>query len=145
MNFRIHIMAYVLLITAFISSAQGKKDVPSILRDKLTKQQKSWNNGDLVQFMQGYWENDSLMFIGSGGITYGYDQTLEGYKSRYDSPEKMGKLSFDIYEIKKVSKDVYFMVGKFHLTRTIGDAEGIFTLLWKKINGEWVIVADHTG
>jgi len=38
----------------------------------------------------------------------------------------------------------YFVVGKWHLSRTIGDLDGIFTLLFKKIKDTWVIVSDHS-
>ena len=36
------------------------------------------------------------------------------------------------------------VVGKWHLQRTAGDLQGIFTLLLKKINGKWLIAADHS-
>jgi len=35
-------------------------------------------------------------------------------------------------------------VGKWHLTRSIGDVGGHFTLLFKKVKNRWVIVADHS-
>ena len=111
----------------------------------LMRQSDDWNKGDLSAFMKGYWENDSLMFIGSEGIVYGYQNTLERYQKNYDSPEKMGTLTFEVITLREISKDVYLMVGKFHLERTIGNAEGIFSLVWKKIKNQWVIVADHTG
>jgi hypothetical protein len=38
----------------------------------------------------------------------------------------------------------YFVVGNWHLKRTIGNLQGIFSLLFKKINGEWFIAADHS-
>ena len=55
------------------------------------------------------------------------------------SNEYSGKL--DIYKID--AKTVLF-IGKFHLKRTIGNIDGCFTLVWQKIEGEWVIVADHS-
>jgi len=56
----------------------------------------------------------------------------------------MGKLHFKLLELKSLSPVYYFVVGKWHLQRSIGDLEGHFTLLFKKINGEWLIVADHS-
>jgi hypothetical protein len=35
------------------------------------------------------------------------------------------------------------MVGKWHLKRENDAPDEHFTLLWKKINGKWVVVADH--
>ena len=110
----------------------------------LDNQTIAWNKGDIDQFMVGYWENDSLMFIGQSGVVYGYQNTLARYKRNYSDTVKMGKLDFTIIKVKRISPDAYFVLGKFHLKRTIGDASGHFTLLFRKIKGRWVIVADHS-
>jgi ketosteroid isomerase-like protein len=114
------------------------------IRNVLQVQENAWNKGDLEKYMQGYWKNDSVMFIGKSGITYGWQKTLDNYKKGYPGKEAMGKLNFTLLEMKPISAQYYFVVGKWHLQRTIGNLEGIFTLLFKKINGEWVIVADHS-
>ena len=103
-----------------------------------------WNNGDIENFMSGYWKNDSLMFIGKSGVTYGWQKTLDNYKKGYPDTAAMGKLDFDLLEIKRLSVMYFFVVGKWHLTRSIGDVGGHFTLLFKKIKNKWVIVADHS-
>jgi hypothetical protein len=56
----------------------------------------------------------------------------------------MGKLSFDIIVIKKLSPEYYYVVGKWMLKRSIGDLNGHYNLLFKKINGSWLIIADHS-
>jgi len=130
-----------MLITA-IAFPQDKN--VQAIRKVLTTQTEAWNKGDIDEFMKGYWKNDSLKFIGKSGVTYGYQQTLERYKRNYGDTVKMGKLSFDILEVKKLSVDYYFVLGRFFLKRSIGDLDGTFTLLFRKINGNWVIVVDHT-
>jgi len=114
------------------------------IRAVMDMQEKAWNSADIHQFMEGYWKNDSLMFIGTNGITYGFDNTLKRYLTNYDSRDKMGILKFEILELKKVVHGTYLMVGSWHLTRNVGDIGGIFTLTWKEIDGKWVIIADHT-
>lgn len=114
------------------------------LKKLLNTQRDAWNRGDVVAFMKGYWENDSLMFIGSSGVTYGYKNTLENYKKSYPNADAMGQLSFDFISFKKLSDTYYRVVGKWHLKRTIGDVGGHYTLLFQKINGEWVIIEDHS-
>ena len=94
--------------------------------------------------MDGYWKSESLKFIGSAGVTYGWQNTLESYKNRYPDVQAMGKLDFDIIELTPLAANIYMLVGKFHLTREIGDLEGYFSLIWKKIDGDWVIISDHT-
>lgn len=139
-------IAILLLVThcTKIDQDNGEADQKAIV-DILMRQSSDWNKGDLRAFMKGYWENDSLMFIGSEGVVYGYQNTLERYQKNYDTTEKMGILTFEVITLREVSENVYLMVGKFHLERTIGNAEGIFSLVWKKIKNQWVIVADHTG
>jgi len=112
--------------------------------DRLQLQSECWNSGDLECFMVGYWQSDSLMFIGKSGVVYGYENTLKRYERTYPDKATMGQLNFDIQHVNKISEDSYFVVGKYHLTREIGDAEGYFSLLWRLIDGEWTIVADHS-
>jgi ketosteroid isomerase-like protein len=114
------------------------------IRKVLDNQIKAWNKGDIEGFMQGYWKNDSLMFIGKKGIIWGWQTTLENYKKNYPDTTAMGKLSFDIILVKKLSPDYYYIVGKWMLSRSIGDLSGHYNLLFKKINGTWLIVADHS-
>ena len=110
----------------------------------LSDQQAAWNNGNIDIYMQGYWQNDSLMFIGKSGITYGWQQTLNNYKKNYPDTAAMGKLAFDFIEIKRLSVSYFFVVGKWHLKRTIGNLDGAFTLLFRKIKNKWVIIRDHS-
>jgi hypothetical protein len=114
------------------------------IREILDQQTKAWNRGDITAFMQGYWQNDSLMFIGKSGINWGWTKTLENYKRAYPDTTAMGKLSFDVILVKKLSPEYYYIVGKWFLTRRIGDLGGYYNLLFRKINGRWFIVADHS-
>ena len=122
------------------AQSTDEKSILKILED----QTKSWNQGNLDQFVKGYWDNDSLMFIGQSGVTYGFRNTLNNYKKNYSDTAKMGKLAFEIIKVQKLSDEYYFVVGKWFLKRTVGDLKGHYTLLFRKINSEWVIVADHS-
>ena len=114
------------------------------IRNVLAKQNAAWNRGDVDAFMVGYWENDSLMFIGKSGVTYGYKNTLANYKKNYPDTTAMGKLTFTLIQVKQLSAEYFHVTGKYYLTRTIGDASGHFTLMLRKINGKWVIISDHS-
>ena len=133
---------FVICISSFSSFAQNK-DEKAIL-DALNLQKNSWNKGDLNQFMETYWKNDSLMFIGKNGVTYGWQNTLDNYKKGYPDTAAMGKLKFDILHVKKLSSSYYSVVGKWYLARSIGDVGGHFTLIFKKIKDKWLIVSDHS-
>ena len=56
----------------------------------------------------------------------------------------MGILNFNILNISKIDKKTVFVIGRFELTREVGDLAGHFTLVTQKINGQWLIVSDHS-
>ena len=117
---------------------QDKLDILSVMK----MQEKAWSNNDLEGFMQGYWKNDSLKFYGSNGLTFGWNKTLANYKKRYPTKDHSGTLSFTIDDISKIENESYFVMGQYHLKRNIGDANGVFMIIFKKIDGKWKIVAD---
>ena len=135
-------LAILLIAISSVSYSQDndKKEILGILKT----QTESWNRGDIDAFMHGYWESDSLKFIGKSGVTYGYKATLARYKKDYYDTAQMGKLAFDILEVKQLSPEYYFVVGKWFLKRSVGDIGGLYTLLFRRINGRWVIVVDHS-
>jgi ketosteroid isomerase-like protein len=143
------ILFFLFSAIAFHSFGQSKTVRPAggdelAVRQILSNQAAAWNRGDIEGFMKGYWENDSLMFIGKNGITYGWNNTLSNYKKNYPDTAAMGKLSFGIITVKQLSSEYFYVVGKWSLQRSIGDLAGHFNLLFKKIGRHWVIIADHS-
>jgi ketosteroid isomerase-like protein len=134
-------LVMLLLPTAIFS--QHSNDL-SAIRQVMQRQQEAWNGVNLESFMQGYWKSDSLKFIGRHGITYGWQTTLDNYRKNYPTPEAMGTLTFTIVSLEMLGNDSAFMIGRYHLKRTADEPSGFFTLLWRKINDQWVIVSDHT-
>ena len=135
---------FVSLLTIISFSVFSQTKDETEVRNVLAKQNAAWNRGDVDAFMVGYWENDSLMFIGKSGVTYGYKNTLANYKKNYPDTAAMGQLTFTLIKVKKLSPEYFHVTGKYYLTRTIGDASGHFTLVFRKINGKWLIISDHS-
>jgi len=130
-----------LMMPAFAQNNKAENEVKALLK----KQAQDWNNGNLEAFMQGYWKSDKLQFIGSRGITYGWQQTFENYKKAYPDKATMGQLTFELIDVSQQSRKVVSVTGKFMLKReNIDDSSGHFLLIVKKIKGEWLIIADHT-
>jgi uncharacterized protein (TIGR02246 family) len=125
-----------------IASSQSTDE--QAVRKLLNDQSAAWNRGDIKSFMKGYWEDDSLVFIGKSGVTYGWTKTLENYKRNYPDTVSMGKLVFTIISAKNLSPEYFHVIGKWHLHRSMGNLEGHFTLLFRKINGQWMIITDHS-
>ena len=118
------------------------KDMEEIQR-VMNLQEVAWNEGNIEQFMDGYWKSDSLMFIGKNGIKYGWEPTLDNYKTSYPDKTAMGKLNFEILKLE-VNGNSAYMLCKWKLIRKEDTPNGYFTLYWKKIDGKWVITIDHT-
>lgn len=137
-------LIYLLFLLSFTTCAYAQSADEKIIRELLARQTLAWNRGDLEGFMNGYWESDSLMFVGKNGIRYGWQATLNGYKKGYPDTTAMGKLEFTLLDLRQLSQEYFHVIGKWHLHRTIGDLEGAFTILLQKINGKWVIIADHS-
>ena len=139
---RFLMIVFILCLSTQVVNAQSKDELS--IRTILAAQTSEWNKGNLESFMKGYWESDSLTFIGKSGITYGWKKTLDNYKKGYPDTAVMGKLNFELVTVKRLSKDYFFVVGKWHLTRSIGNIGGAYTLLFRKIKNQWVIVTDHS-
>ena len=117
------------------------------IRTVLSDQVNAWNTGDIDQFMEGYLKSEELKFVSSGTIKQGWDETINRYKTNYNTREKMGNLRFDIIDLQVLDVDDAHVLGKFFLSNEQDSvfATGHFTLLWKKVDDKWVITMDHTG
>lgn len=133
----------IIVILPFSVYSQNMK-LENSIKQVLFEQEKDWNNGDITNYMNGYWKNDSLKFIGKSGIQDGWQNTLENYKKSYPDKSTMGILKFDILKIELLSKSSAFVIGKWALTREKGNINGYFTLLFKLIDGKWLIICDHS-
>ena len=135
-----------LLISSLNNYSQNKipvKDSLSIMK-VMSLQQDAWNKGDIDSFMQGYLKSDELVFSGKSGPVYGWENTKKRYYSSYPNTKIMGKLNFAIKKIRSLSSNSAYLIGEYYLKRSGEDSNGHFTLLWKKIGSNWLIVSDHT-
>lgn len=142
---RIFISVGLFLISTVLFSQQrvSQKDSLAIV-EILYQQQDDWNRGDIDAFMLGYLKSDQLVFSGASGPIYGWEATKNRYHKTYSDREQMGVLKFDILNVLSLSPTVIQLQGKFYITRTIGDAQGYFTLNWIRVEDKWYIISDHT-
>ena len=110
----------------------------------LEAQDEAWNRGDIPAFMDGYWKSPDLRFASGGNIARGWDATLQRYETRYDTPAKMGTLVTSDYEIDILSPDAAIAHGRWMLEVEGDNPSGLYTLVLRKIDGDWVIVSDTT-
>ena len=142
-------MKHILFITCLFFSisvfAQNdsnyEKDKTDILA-VMKAQEIAWSNNDLEGFMEGYWKSESLKFYGASGLTKGWQQTLDNYKKGYPTKEHSGTLTFKINDVSAIEGNSYWVMGEYFLKRKVGDANGVFIIIFKKIDGKWKIVGD---
>lgn len=131
------------LVSFFNGLSQTNDDADKKAIQKVLKKQRlAWSDNNLEEFMEGYWKNDSLKFYGANGVTYGWENTLDRYQRAYPTKDHTGKLSFKINAISKITDGAYYVLGEYHLKREVGNADGIFMLVFKMIDGQWKIIAD---
>ena len=114
------------------------------IRAMLNAGQIAWNNGDIDVFMEGFWKSDSLQFISPRGMSHGWEATRENYKKGYPDRSSMGTVSYEILELTPMSSNVFVVSSRYHITQEIGKREGIFTAVFRKVNGKWLVVHYHT-
>lgn len=132
----------ILLLLGFTGGifAQANPEIT----EELYRSRDAWNEGNIEKYMETYWQSDSLVFVGSKGLTYGWEQTLKNYKKSYATKEMMGRLEFTIHRLEIFNDNNAFMLGGWKIMREKGEISGYFTLLWKKIDGVWRIILDHS-
>lgn len=133
----------VLFLLAAVTVSCAQNDSAKIMQ-VLNLQVERWNAGDIPGYMSGYLKDDRLEFVGGKNITYGWEATLEKYKKGYPNSEAMGKLSFDILNIRILNESYAYVTGRWKITRSKDNPEGTFTLLFQKIGDKWLIISDHS-
>lgn len=135
------ILIFLFSFNCFIAFSQKKSDILAVLQ----RQEQFWNAGDINNFMEDYWKSEELKFIGKAGVVKGWQATKDRYFKSYPDRATMGILNFGIQEIDFMSKKSAWVLGKWRLKRPEkGDIGGYFTLIFKKIDGKWLVVSDHT-
>jgi uncharacterized protein (TIGR02246 family) len=138
--------ALMLAVALFFASCQTTdytSDMEAI-REVMTASEAAWNSGDLEAFMTSYARSDSVRFIGSRGVSYGYDTVLTNYQASYPDRSAMGSLEYTDLDIELFAPDVALVVGQWRLYRDTDEPHGWYTLLFRKIDSRWLIVHDHS-
>ena len=122
----------------------GSDDPLNEIRAVLSAQQQAWNRGDIPAFLEGYWNSPELTFASSDGIVRGYAGLLERYRKSYPDKAHMGHLEFSELEIHQLGSDSALVLGHWQLNRSVGDAGGVFSLVFHRLPVGWRIIHDHT-
>ncbi len=122
----------------------ARPELTGVLTSRLEHQVAAWNRGDIKEFMSVYWMSPQLTFSSAGKTTRGWQSTLDGYIARYPDKQAMGKLSFAGLEVYPLGDETALVLGRWKLDRDNDSPHGVFSLVFRKLDHQWVIVHDHT-
>jgi ketosteroid isomerase-like protein len=122
----------------------GSSRPEAAIRAVLEAQAEAWNRGDIDGFMEGYLRSDSTRFASGGSIVRGWQTVRDRYRQRYNSAEKMGRLTFSDLEITVLSPRSALVFGRWRVERAADAPSGLFTLHFVHTKAGWRIAADHT-
>lgn len=137
---------YILILILLLFSCNNSNfnmDVTAI-KSVMDKQAECWSKGDIEGYMKGYWESDSLRFLGRSGLTKSWKSTINNYKKSYPNPSAMGMLKFTHISFEPLGDKKMFVVGKWALYREKDTLSGYYSLVWEKFDDGWKVIFDHT-
>ena len=141
---RIFIFLTVLFSANLFAHNDNNHQAENSIRAVMAAQQAAWNTGNLTEFMAGYWQSDTLRFASGDSYRHGWQTTLDNYIKGYPDAATMGQLKFDIIDIEQLSDNAALVFGRWQLTRTKDQPQGLFTLVFRKFGKQWLITRDHT-
>ena len=137
------VFALALAILFQPSSLAAEDELQVAIEKTILSQAEAWNRGDLDEFMKPYWNDERLTFSSGGKTHRGWLTTRQRYAVRYPDRATMGKLTFSQLETQSLGDAAALTLGRWQLARDepIG---GNFSLVWRKIEGRWLIVHDQS-
>ncbi len=141
--FLLVIASLVTLMTYCCEFAPDIQKVENELTDILGQQKISWNEENIEGFMEYYWNSEKFTFQSGNKRLHGWEALLSRYKESY-SGEKWEKLDFTDIEIKVLSNDMAYVLGRWQLLSNDSSEEGLFTIIFLRMPEGWRIVHDHT-
>ena len=112
--------------------------------DVLERLVAAWNRGDIETVLDAYWKDDGVRFASGSDVIYGFAAIEKRFHEAYPDPAAMGRLEFSGLEIARPSDTAAVVFGRWQIARDVGELEGLFTVHLRRLDGQWVIVSDHT-
>jgi len=142
-TFQLSILALLFAIVPKLSSYAAEDESLVEIEKTILAQAEAWNRGDLDEFMKPYWNDEQLTFSSGGQTQRGWMATRQRYAVRYPDRATMGKLTFSQLETQSLGENAALTLGRWQIAREqpIG---GNLSLVWRKIEGRWLIIHDHS-
>lgn len=104
----------------------------------------AWNRGDLDGYLASYWESDRTLWISGGALVRGKAAIAAAYKSRFATPQQMGRIAISDLEVDVLTSIDAIAFGRWTLVIDGSSSSGFFTVRLRKIGGDWLFLSDHS-
>lgn len=132
-----------LALLQFANASQAPDPSAEILA-VMNAQVAAWNRGDIDGYMEGYVRSDKLEFVSGGKITRGWQTVRDRYHRKYDTPGKMGTLTFSEIKVSSLNTNNALVQGRWSLRRKADRPHGSFVLVFRRTPAGWRIAHDQT-
>ena len=146
-------LVVVLVLVAAMGCSQsvqlGEPVEPATLQaavdNLLTRSEQAWNGGDLEGFVGWYKRGPETTFLGSSGLTHGWEAIRDRYAGRFQPGAARDSLRFEDLETRPLAPGLGLATARYVLFR--GDsvtATGVFTLIVERTPDGWRIIHDQS-
>lgn len=136
------VVVFLVFIASSLWSGDSQKNTETI-KSIMAKQVEAWNNGSFEGFMAGYWKSPEMTFQSGNRRLVGWEQLLAMYKKNY-AGKKRGTLDFVDIEVKWLTPELALVLGRWRVNTDEKTKEGLFTLIFKRMDKDWKIIHDHS-
>jgi beta-aspartyl-peptidase (threonine type) len=134
------------MLLILLSCTNPALDIPKIkgeIQTVLDRQKASWNEKSIEGFMEDYWNSEDFTFQSGNSRLHGWEALYSRYKKNYTG-KNWGELDFTDIEIKVLSNEYVYVLGKYKLALQDSSKEGLFTIILQRRNEGWKIIHDHS-
>ena len=137
-------LTVLLAISLPASASDDNADVVAAIRAVMAATSGAWNRGDLSGYMASFARSERTRHIFNRDITVGHSAIEARFRSRYPDPSNMGTISNSDLDITVLAPDAASAFAHWTFERDGKTFAGVFTLIFRRLDGRWVIIHDHS-
>jgi uncharacterized protein (TIGR02246 family) len=138
-------LAAVGALLAAACATRAPTNPTSVVQAMLTRSAAAWNRRDLAGFVGDYAPDSATTFVSGGHVRHGFEWIRRNYAPTFAAGAPHDSLRFEEVEARTLGADFILATARYTLFQ--GDSvtsSGPFTLILRRMNGQWKIVHDHT-